>query len=104
MEKIELVLGTKEYIRIPVYATKAGVDYDPTDNTVEFGFCDASDAEHHPTLTWYAGSWETVDGIHYAKFLVGVGYVPTAGTYAAYVQITDNPEVPVKFAGLLEVS
>ena len=102
----EIVTGSKEYIRVSVCATKSGVAYDPTSDAVNFAFTDAEDADHPGALsTWYAGDWETVAGVHYAQLLVNNtnGWAPTHGDYAAFIKITDNPETPVKYVGIVKV-
>lgn len=106
MQLTEIVHGTKEYVRVAVCATKAGVNYDPTGDNVAFAVCAAEDAEHPPDLTtWYTGQWETVSGVHYALLLVNEtnGWAPLHGDYALFVKVSDNPETPIKLAGLVKV-
>lgn len=99
----ELIEGTLEYVRTPICATKSGVSYDPTGDTVQFAFCPAAQSDDPPVLTWYPGQWQTVGGVYYAECLVG-GAVPVAhGTYEVFVKVTDSPEIPMKSAGLLKV-
>jgi hypothetical protein len=97
-----------EYVPVPVAATRSGVSYNPTGDAVTFAFI--------PTPTqvpgsgdWIAGSWETVPGSllypYNARCLVGpAGNVTLGvGTYIMYIHITDNPTVPVKVAGQLQI-
>jgi hypothetical protein len=97
-----------EYVPVPVAATRSGVSYNPTGDAVTFAFM--------PTPTqvpgsgdWIAGSWETVPGSllypYNARCLVGpAGNVTLGvGTYIMYLHITDNPTVPVKVAGQLQI-
>jgi len=95
-------------VPVPVAATSSGVSYNPTGDAVTFAFM--------PTPTqvpgsgdWIAGSWETVPGSllypYNARCLVGpAGNVTLGvGTYIMYLHITDNPTVPVKVAGQLQI-
>ena len=92
-----------EYVRLQVAATVGGSTYNPTADTVQFAFPTSG---VQPT-TWYSGSWETINGLYYARCLVGpTGGVTTltAGTtYDVWVKITDSPEVPVRKLGQLIV-
>ena len=97
------------YYLVPVTASKAGVAYNPTSDTVQFAFM--PQATQVPQVSdWVSGSWDTVAGeILYpysAKCLVGpAGTVALGiGSYYAYVKIGDSPEVPVLLAGLLEIT
>jgi len=93
-----------EYVKVPVTAKKAGVAYDPSSDTVKMTF---SLTEHLGVApTWYAASWEDMTGGHMARCLVGPspGVVQlAAGTYNVFVQISDNPEIPVLRAGAITV-
>jgi len=103
---LEIQSQSVEFVRFPVTATKAGAAYDPTADTVKVTFSEtetlAADA------TWHDGSWEAGVGCPwFARCLVGPspGVVElTAGTWWAFVKITDSPEVPVIKAGPLEVA
>ncbi len=95
-----------EYVLVSVTANVNGAPYNPTVDSVQFAFPPAGSA---PT-TWYAGSWDSnpVPGTstYTAKCLVGPGGTTqlVAGSYAVYVKITDNPEIPVRQAGLLAIT
>jgi hypothetical protein len=99
------------YVRTKVSADKfdGEWDYNPTNDPVEFAFT----AEGGPTdeTTWYDGSWEIKDSTsahpkYFAKCLVGPsGEVElSTGSYEIWVKITDNPEIPIEYAGIIEVS
>ena len=101
-----------EFVKVRVQATVNGVNpYNPTGDRVQFAFV-AREAE--PTGTdWVDGTWETqtvqtpngTQHIYRALGLVGPngGKVLAQGVYDVYVKIFDNPEVPVRFVGILEV-
>jgi hypothetical protein len=98
-----------EYVLIPVAATKAGIPYNPTSDTVQFAFMPV--ATQVPQNTdWVSGSWDTdTTNIIYpysAKCLVGPSGTITLGIgmYVIYVKITDNPEIPVLIGGQLQIS
>jgi hypothetical protein len=96
------------YVRTKVAADKfdGDWDYNPTNDKVEFAFTD----EGGPVddTSWYNGSWETHGSAHpkyFALCLVGPSGTVTLspGSYEIWVKITDNPEIPVEYAGILEV-
>jgi len=94
---------SKEYVKVPVTAKKSGIAFDPTGDVVKMAF---SASEHlGVSPTWLTASWESGAGRYWARCVVGPGGVVqlTAGTWWVFVQITDNPEVPVVGAGAIEV-
>ena len=98
-----------EYVLIPVQATKSGIPYNPTADTVVFAFM-PTPTQVPQNADWVAGSWDTdTANILYpysAKCLVGPAGTVTLGigTYIIYVKITDNPEIPVLIGGQLQIS
>lgn len=100
-----------EYVKARVQATVGGnASYNPTGDVVQFAFV-ARQAEP-VTSDWVTGAWETENvvtpngttQIYRALGLVGPGgKVLARGLYDVYVKIVDNPEVPVRFVGILEV-
>ena len=98
-----------QYVFIPVTATKSGIPYNPTGDAVVFAFMPT--ATKVPQVSdWVAGSWDTNTSSvlfpYSAKCLVGPSGIinPGIGRYYMYIKITDNPEVPVLIAGLLEIN
>jgi hypothetical protein len=95
-----------EYVQVPVSATAAGVNVNPTSDSVQFAFM----ATGNPTPSdWHTGTWTTIAPTTYlAQILVGPdngGVTLTAGTtYAIWVKVTDNPETPVRQVGLLKIT
>ncbi len=92
----------------------AGVLEDPTASTVEIGF--SAGRETEPT-TWNAATWATSEKIrlsvggtivetpYKASILVGTGATALAADlHAMWVRVTDSPEVPIRFAGFIEVT
>lgn len=96
-----------EYVRVRVVAEEAGAAVNPTADTVKMAFI--SDGSAPVGDSWKTASWETdatgSPTVYYARCLVGVGGAVTlaANTYAVWVQVTDNPEIPVHRAGKLVV-
>lgn len=95
-----------EYVRVPVSATVNGAAINPTADTVKMAFL--SGASTQPQVSdWKSASWDSVsaNGTYFAQCLVGPGGATTlsAGTYYVWIQITDNPEVPVRQVGVLQV-
>jgi hypothetical protein len=98
-----------QYVFIPVTATKSGIPYNPTGDAVQFAFMPG--ATKVPQVSdWVAGSWDTNTSSvlfpYSAKCLVGPAGIinPGIGRYYMYLKITDNPEIPVLIAGLLEIN
>ena len=98
-----------EYILIPVSVTIAGQPYNPGSDTVQFAFM--PNAVQQPAGgDWVNGSWETVPTNfiypYNAKCLVGPSgaTVLTLGTYAVYLKIIDNPEIPVRACAQLTIT
>lgn len=81
-----------------------GQPYDPVGDTVQFAFVVGNG---YPQ-TWYTGSWTTnIQGVYLAQCLLGPlngGVVLAPATYVIWVQITDNPEVPVQLAGSMQIT
>ncbi|WP_157875966.1 hypothetical protein [Peterkaempfera griseoplana] len=98
--------ASREYVLVSVTATVEAAPYDPTGDLVEFSF----PGPGADPVTWVPGSWDThpVPGTSTftARCLVGPGGDVTLaqGRYAVWVRITDNPEVPVRQAGLLAIT
>lgn len=96
-----------QYLNVPVQAFRGGTAYNPTPDVVQFAFID--NVGSVPTSgQWVNGSWITIANYNYpyaAQCLVGPGgaTAPTTGTYTVWLQITDNPEVPVLIAGQLQI-
>jgi hypothetical protein len=98
-----------QYVGIPVKTTTlAGAAYNPTSDTVQMAFMPT--ATQVPQSTdWQACVWAAVTSnllFPYAAYcLVGPGGTITLGlgTYVVYLKVTDNPEIPVKIIGQLEI-
>jgi hypothetical protein len=96
------------YVLIPVTATKAGVPYNPTGDTVQFAFM-PTPTQVPQNADWVSGSWETdtseVLYPYLAQCLVGPSGTITLGigTYIIYLKVSDNPETPVLITGQLEI-
>lgn len=97
---IQVSSVSKQYVTVPVAESITGGD--PTGDNVALSFPAPGD---DPTV-FVAGQWLTENGIYYAQALVGPGTsaILINGFYDVYVKVTDNPEVPVIKAGLLEIT
>jgi hypothetical protein len=101
-------LSTKYYL-VPIAATRLGVAYNPTGDTVQFSFM-PTPTQVPGNADWVSGSWDTSSvSVLYpysAKVLVGPAGAITLGigTYITYVKVTDSPEIPVFVAGQLQIS
>ncbi len=95
-----------EYIRVPVMATVNGQAANPTTDVVKMAFLQGLSTQ--PSVgDWKTASWDTGNGTgqYFAQCLVGpAGAVTlTAGTWYVWIQISDNPEIPVRQVGVLQV-
>jgi hypothetical protein len=102
---VRLSALTKEFVRFKVSAKENGVTINPTGDTIEMQF-PVHDAQ--PSGSWTAVQWE-VDTtgptpVYYGRTTVGAGatFPLTAGSYDAYVRITDgSTERVVRLVGYL---
>lgn len=97
---------TREYVRVAVDAGRdaAGLLIDPTSLAVSMAFRTSG----LPVETdWKSASWATEKGRYLARCLVGPGGAPATplavGRYDVYLRLTDNPEVPVRRVGALQI-
>ena len=97
-----------QYIQAGVTATLPSGAYNPTSDTVQFAF--AAPGASVLGAQWWTGSWASTEptgpNTYIAQCLVGPGGTVqlAPGPYQVWVQITDNPEVPVLPAFLLTIS
>lgn|GEM_PF-1699542 len=98
-----------KYVFIPVSATRLGVPYNPTADTVQFAFMPTATQVPQPT-DLVLGTWDVYANDvlypYHAKCLVGPGGMITLGigTYIIYLKITDSPEIPFDIVGQLQIS
>ena len=115
MSHLKIPGDSVETLRVPwASLDSVGILEDPTAATVEVGF--SADRETEPAA-WLAASWETsekirvavggtvVDSPYKATLLVGTGPSELAvGLHAAWVRVTDAPQIPIRFVGFIEVT
>lgn len=96
-----------EFVQVEVRGEKNGEEYDPTADPVWMAF--VAPGTQPAAADWKGGQWETETAGPLATYLAsclvgpsGIVMLPQA-TYAIFVKFTDNPEVPVIAAGVLEV-
>jgi hypothetical protein len=105
---ISLSVLSTEFVQVPVSATVNGSSgYNPTADLVQMAFV----ATGNPAVSdWKTGSWQTVTSsggpVFLAQCLVGPSGAAelAAGTYNIWLKVTDNPEVPVRQVGLLQIT
>lgn len=88
------------YVKTAVAARVAGVDVDPTSDTVSL--CLLAIGSIPGSSDWVAGSWETDSAgpTYYARLLVAT---PTPGRYTLWVKVVRSPETVVLAAGPVRV-
>lgn len=94
-----------------VSAVRNGAAVDPTADTVQMAFlAEPPETASPESGDWKTASWETnstTDPDQYkAKCLVGPsGTVTLAeGTWYVWVKITDLPEIPVEYSGIIRIT
>lgn len=90
-----------EYVRVRVSAEEAGVEYDPTSDTVYMAFITSDQDED--SATWTQGDWETVGGKYYARVLRGVDPVLAEGRYTVLIKVVTAAETIIRPCGTLIV-
>lgn len=108
---LSIYATSTQYIEVPV-TNSQGIN--PTNDAVRFAFLgpysntsQANSAIPTTTTTYYTGEWQSDTSPYLAAVLVGPtgGVVAlTAGVYLIVVKITDNPEVPVLYSGVVAVN
>jgi len=107
--EVTMQYGTREFYRVKVERTDRP-SYDPTGDLVQFAFLPRGSAWSEDL--WGAGTWDTVDGIHYALGLVGTTppddyagdlFDLPAGSYSVFTRIIDDPENPKDLVGTLRL-
>ncbi len=96
---LQISSQSRQYVRVPISDANG---HDPTSDMVAMAFPTPG---MEPSI-YISGDWATLAGIYYARCLVGPGGAVQLdpGFYEVFVKITDNPEIPVLNAGLLEVT
>lgn len=90
---------------VPVSIT-APPAINPTGDTVAMAFLAVPPPVQPGPSDWQTATWQSTSAPYIALCLVGPGGTTTlaAGQWYVWVKITATPEVPVKFAGVLQVS
>jgi len=95
--------GSLEYVQAVVQVSAGDTNYDPTADEVQWAFVNGS---AYPS-TWYTGAWTTnLQGQYVAECLIGPGGTVQLqpAIYTCWIQITDDPEVPVRTAGSVTIT
>jgi hypothetical protein len=98
---------TEQYVYVTIHAQLPdGTIINPTGDPVNFAFLGGSESPDDNT-NWIPGGWAAGTPFT-AQCFVGqsgaVALAPHPQPYTVWVQIFDNPETPVLFAGRLGVS
>jgi hypothetical protein len=97
--------SSAEQVPVPVRAIFDGNPHDPTGDQVQVSFTRGYGVK---PSSWELGTWGTGSylGWHTASVLVGPGGVVTLtpGTYTVWVRVADNPEIPVRQAGTVQIT
>jgi hypothetical protein len=90
---------------VPVTVT-APVGVNPTSDEVQMAFLSVPPPTQPTSLQWNTATWLTQGSSYIALCLVGPGgtIALTQGQWYVWLKITGSPEIPVKYAGILQVS
>jgi hypothetical protein len=90
---------------VPANVT-APVGVNPTSDAVYMAFLSVPPPAQPTSGQWNVAGWQSLSAPYVALCLVGPGGTTTltAGQWYCWVKITASPEVPVKYAGILQVS
>lgn len=103
MTMAEISSLSVEAVKVRVIFTKNGVVQDPTADPVSLAFL--PDGTDPAGGDWVTGSWEKAGTDYWAVAVVGPGVHALAkARYMVWVKVTDNPDVPVKRCGFLQVT
>lgn len=97
------------YVRARVSARASGAAVNPTSDTVAVAFETTDAAPAAAAASWKSATWDTdtstTPTTYRAQCLVGPsGTVNlSAGTYYMFVKVTDSPEVPIMYSGIVQV-
>ena len=82
------------------------VGINPTGSTVQMAFLALPPPTQPAANQWQAAIWQSTSQPFTALCLVGPNGTITlaAGQWYVWVKITGSPEIPVKFAGVLQVN
>lgn len=103
---MEMSTATKQYVWVDVAATKAGLVYNPTADTVQMAFVAAGTTPVSGDFKSAVWDTDAAHGIYSAGCVVGPGGTTTlsAGVYRVWVKVTDSPEIPIQEAGTLVIT
>ncbi len=104
--------GSTEPMQFSIAAIDAqGDSYNPSSDAVAVAFAPVTSPPtpfNAATATWNTASWAVASGpVYWVTILVGPangGVTLTAGSYVAYVKITDSPAVPVEPAAYVVIT
>ena len=90
---------------VPVTVT-APIGINPTSDTVVMAFLAVPPPTQPTSLQWQTATWLSTSAPYTALCLVGPGGTITLaqGQWYVWIKITASPEIPVKYAGILQVS
>lgn len=97
-----LYVGSIEYVFVKVTGFEVdGMPADPTDYAPEVALVEPG--QSRSAVTWLTGTWVTVDGEDWIRFLAGEVDPLVAGKNGVFVRFTGAPETILKKAGTLSV-
>jgi hypothetical protein len=102
---LTILAQSTEYVLVPLSAIGPGGPVNPTADTVQFAFVPTTSGTVSPA-SYVTGTWLVpVANTYYAACNIGpLGTITlTPGIYTVWVKVTDNPEVPVRTPGQIQI-
>ncbi len=97
--RIFVPTDSTEYIAIKVIGTQDGLIIDLTSTPVEVGIRPVHNGTFFGPVTFYEADWEVVQGIYYARVLIGPepgGINLPVDTYNVWVKVYATPQLLVR--------
>lgn len=103
---LNISTASLQYVPVQVTALKEGLPYNPTSDTVQMAFSLGVATATPANLTFNPAIWDTASNAYYALCLVGPGgsISLASGIWTVWVQVSDNPEIPVLNCGQIQVT
>ena len=97
--RIFVPTDSTEYISVKVIGTQNGVTIDLTSTPVEVGIRPVHNGDLFGPVTFYTADWEVVQGVYYARVLIGPepgGIDLSVDTYNIWVKVYATPQLLVR--------
>ena len=97
--RIFVPTDSTEYIAVKVLGTQNGITIDLSSTPVEVGIRPVHDGAIFGPVVFYQADWEVVQGIYYARVLIGPepgGINLSVDTYNVWVKVYATPQLLIR--------